>query len=67
MSLEIIAYTLDIVGKVLLGLTAILVHRKIKSERKIDTRVIHEMELEFVFGVLAIFLMIAGYILHIIK
>jgi hypothetical protein len=42
---------------------AILVHRKIGKERKIDRKVKREIYLEEVLGILGIVLITAGYVL----
>ena len=58
------AETLDFIGKILLAITALLVHHKIEKEGKIDTRVIKEMKLEELSGGLAIILIVISYILY---
>lgn len=56
--------TIDYVAKLLIGITALLVHHKVEKEGKIDTRVIKEMKLEQLLGSLAIILIIASYVLY---
>ena len=64
--IEFWATTFDFVGKILIAVMAILVHRKIIKERKIDTTVLNEMHLEEIMGILGILLISLGYILHLI-
>jgi hypothetical protein len=65
MNLEIIAITFDFLGKILIAITALLVHRRVKRERRIDKRVLKEMRLEQGIGIIAIILIVIGYVLHI--
>ena len=46
MTIEFFAVTLDFLGKVLIGITALLVHRRVKKEKRIDKKVLKEMRLE---------------------
>lgn len=66
MNLEIIGITLDVIGKILLGLTVLLVHHKILKERRIDQYVIKEIKLEWTLGILGISLMVIGYVFELI-
>lgn len=56
--------TLDMVGKVLIGVTVLRVHWRFLKERKIDKKVFQEMKLEQRLGVLGIILIIIGYVLE---
>jgi len=64
MNLELFALTFDFLGKVLLGIMAILVHKRIKKEHKIDKEVLKEMKLEQSVGILAIAFIVLGYVMH---
>ena len=64
MVLEILAVTLDFLGKILIAVTALLVHRRIKKRHKIDKKVLKEMKLEQSVGFIAIIFLVAAYILH---
>lgn len=66
-NIEFYAFTAAFLGKILLGITALLVHRKIVEEKKIDSKVIAEVHLETIIGSFAIILFMLGYILHIIN
>lgn len=58
--------TLDTLGKVLLGITVLMVHWHVLKEHKIDTDVLRTMRGEQILGVLGILLIIAGYILQLL-
>lgn len=63
-NIEFWALTFDFVGKLLIAITALLVHRKLIMEKRIDRIVLKNMKLEFSSGVLGIILLTVGYILH---
>lgn len=58
--------TLDTLGKVVLGITVLMVHRHVSQEHEIDADVLRAMKREQVFGIFGILLIIAGYILQLI-
>lgn len=64
MAFEILALTLDFIGKVLIAIMALLVHKRVRSEKKIDLHVIKEMRLEQAIGLLAIVLIVISYIMN---
>ena len=64
MGIEFWALTSDFVGKVLIAIMALLVHRKVRKEQKIDLLVLKEMHLEEILGGLGILLIALGYILN---
>ena len=66
MDLFNIGLTLDAAGKVLLGVTVLMVHQHVLKEHKIDGDVLRAMRLEQVVGALAVVLIVAGYILQIL-
>lgn len=61
----ILAFTLDLIGKILVSFTAIMVHHRVAREHKIDKEVFEEMRRERNLGLLGIVLMIVGYLIHI--
>lgn len=63
--MELLGHTLDLIGKILISYTAIVVHYRFRKEHKIDEKVFTEMKKEQVIGVLGIVLMIVGYVLQI--
>ena len=64
MWLEFIGETLDVLGKVMIALTAIAVHDTVNKEHKIDDKVGSAVRKEHVFGFIGIALLIAGYTLR---
>jgi len=66
MPYETLAFTLDLAGKILLGLAVFLVHHKLVREKKVDGIVINEVKHEKYMSIAGIFLMILGYIFHFI-
>ena len=66
-NLEFYALTSAFLGKILLAVTALLVHRKIEEEGKIDSKVLFEIHIETIIGYFAIVLFILGYVLHMIN
>lgn len=64
--MEILALTLDILGKILVAYTALAVHIRVQRERKMDTSVFRVMEFEKWSGIVGIVLMILGYVLHVV-
>ncbi len=61
-----IGLTLDTLGKVLLGITVLMVHWHVLKEHKIDADVLRTMKREQVLGVSAILLIISGYVLQLL-
>jgi hypothetical protein len=64
--LEFWALTFEFTGKILIAVTVLLVHSRVRREHKIDKRVLKEMGKETVIGVLGIVLMLVGYLLHLV-
>ncbi len=64
MWLEFIGDTLDVIGKVLIALTAIAVHDTVIKEHRIDAAVGRTVRKEHVFGFLGIACIIAGFTLR---
>lgn len=62
--IETAALTLDFLGKILLGLSVLFVHRKVSRERRIDRHVLKEMRKEQLMAILGIILISFGYVLH---
>lgn len=61
-----IGLTLDTIGKILLGLTVLMVHWHVLKEHRIDRDVLLSMKREQFLAVLAIILIIIGYILQLL-
>ena len=64
MSIEFIGFTLDVVGKILVAYTAIMVHYRFWKEHKIDEVVFVTMKRERLIGVLGVILIVVGYFLQ---
>ena len=65
MPLEFIGFTLDVVGKILIAYTAIIVHYRFWKEHKIDEAVFATMRQERLIGIFGVVLIIIGYLLQI--
>lgn len=65
MNLFIIGATFDVIGKILIGITVLLVHGRVIRKHKTDRSVIKEMKHERIFGILGIAFVIIGYIIHV--
>lgn len=64
MVLSFIGFTLDVIGKVLLGISVYLVHSRIMREKKIDKKVLKEMQKERSLVLIGLILIIIGYIIQ---
>lgn len=62
--LEIIGFTLDVIGKVLIGVAVYFVHKRIMKEEKIDKMVLKEIKKEKKIVVLGIILIMIGYLMQ---
>ncbi|MCP6726491.1 MAG: hypothetical protein KJI69_00400 [Patescibacteria group bacterium] len=62
--MELIGFTLDIIGKVMIAFTALMVHHRFSKEHKIDEKVFSEMKREKIVGILGILFMILGFLLQ---
>lgn len=63
--LFLITQTLDVVGKILIAYTAIMVHYRFSKEHKVDEKVFQEMRREKVLGIIGIGLIVLAYIFEI--
>lgn len=57
--------TFDIIGKILIGIAVLLVHKCLMKEHKIGIKVIKKMKLERLLVILGIGFMIIGYLIHV--
>lgn len=64
--LEIIGRTFDVIGKLLIAFTAIMVHHRFLREHKVDNEVFKIMKREQGLAVLGVVFLVLGYILEII-
>jgi len=65
MSTEFIGFTLDVIGKIMVAYTAIMVHYRFWKEHKIDEKVFRIMKQERLIGIFGVALIIIGYLLQI--
>ena len=65
MSIEFIGFMLDVVGKVMVAFTAIMVHRRFRKEHKVDERIFRAMRREQLFGIIGIIFIILGFLLQV--
>lgn len=65
MNIEFIGFTLDVIGKIMVAFTALMVHHRFRKEHKVDERVFKSMRREQVLGILGILLIILGFLLQI--
>jgi len=59
--MEFIGFTLDVLGKIMVAYTAIMVHFRFWKEHKIDEVVFTEMRRERIVGIIGIVFIIFGY------
>lgn len=64
MSIALLGFILDVIGKVMVAYTAITVHRRFWQEHKVDEFVFKAMKKEQIVGIAGIFLIIIGFILQ---
>lgn len=64
--MEFIGETLQVAGEIIIGITAIMVHRRVWKEHRIDNRVYEEMKREQFIGIIGIVLLITGYLIKIL-
>ena len=62
--LEVLGRTLDVIGKILIAFTAIMVHHRFLKEHKVDDEVFLIMKREQALGILGVILIIIGFIIE---
>lgn len=62
--MEFIGHTIQVIGEVMIGVTAIMVHRRVWKEHRINPIVYKEMQREQVIGVLGIVFLVGGYFIQ---
>ena len=65
MVIAFIGFTLDVIGKVLVSYTVIMVHYRFWREHKINERVFATMQRERKMAILGVALIVIGYLLQI--
>ena len=64
--MEFIGQTVQVIGEVMIGITAIMVHRRVWKEHKINPVVYKEMQREQIVGVFGIMLLVGGYFIQLL-
>ena len=62
--MELLGFIFDVVGKVMVAFTAIMVHHRFRKEHKIDERVFKSMRREQFIGIIGIALIVFGFFLQ---
>jgi rRNA processing protein Gar1 len=62
--LNLIGFTLDVIGKILVGYTAVAVHMRFRHEHKVDNAVFKAMKKEHSLALFGIGLIVVGYFLQ---
>lgn len=63
--MEFIGFTIEVLGKIMVAFTAIMVHHRFLMEHKIDRAVFRTMKREQFVGIAGIILIVVGYILQV--
>lgn len=61
---EVLGFTLESIGKILVAYTAIAVHHRFRKEHKVDEQVFKTMRKEQYLGIAGIVLLVIGYFLQ---
>ncbi len=64
MNLIFIGYCCTFIGKILVAITAVMVHHRVLHEHKIDREVFATMQREQKWGILGIIFLVVGFILE---
>ena len=64
MSLALLGFTLDVIGKIMIAFTALMVHYHFRKEHTVDEIVFKSMRKEHIIGIIGIALIIIGYFLQ---
>lgn len=62
--INIVGFTLDVIGKIIIAYTAIAVHMRFRHEHKVDEAVFKTMKKEHNWAILGIILIIIGYLMQ---
>lgn len=62
--MELLGYTLDVIGKLLVAFTAVQTHYRIWQEHKIDKKVFASMKRERLYALIGIALIIIGFVIQ---
>jgi len=64
--IENLAFTLDLIGKILIGVAVVRVHGKVRHEKKIDSKVLKSIKRERWWTYAGIVFLIVGWALHVL-
>jgi len=64
MNLEFIGFTIEVLGKVMVAFTAVMVHHRVWKEREINAKTFKTMKREQIIGIIGISFIIIGYALQ---
>ncbi|MDA2922993.1 hypothetical protein MYX07_07055 [Patescibacteria group bacterium AH-259-L07] len=64
MNLELIGHISDVVGKIMVAFTAIMVHHRFWKEHKVDELVFRSMKREQLIGIIGIIFILIGFFLQ---
>ncbi len=62
--LETLGFLIDVAGELMIGVTALMVHRRILKDRKIGKRVFGLLHMEEFFGWLGVIMVLSGSIIQ---
>lgn len=62
--MELLGSTFDVIGKIMVAFTAIMVHHRFRKEHRVDERVFKSMRREQLIGFIGIALIILGFFLQ---
>ncbi|MBI4239401.1 hypothetical protein HY620_00225 [Candidatus Uhrbacteria bacterium] len=66
MTSQVVGLTLQTVGTLFIGFSALMVHHRVSTQAIIDTSVTKSMDIERKIGILGLALIFIGYLLQII-
>jgi len=62
--MEILGFTLDVIGKLMVAFTAVMVHHRFFKEHKVNEQIFRIMKREQVIGIVGIVFIVIGYLLQ---
>ncbi len=60
---QLVGEAFEVLGEVLLGVMVLLVHTRLMKEKRVDRKIIQEIKEERNVGIIAIALILTGYLL----
>lgn len=62
--MELIGFTIDTIGKILVAYTALAVHHRFVKEHKVDEKLFMVMKKEQVIGVIGVIMIVVGFMIQ---